>query len=132
MLFMPSIKLILATVKIPSLLAIGKIIISDGIVVIGNAIANRHFSDSKNIVANILISYSISLKLDDLIPAVRGRCTANYGSHRRREGKIKKIYKHKIELKRFYIVRSLLLLRLHPHRIYVFPLCNNRGFIEVK
>ena len=50
--FTPLVKLILAMVKIPSLIAINKIIISDGIVAIDNAIDNRHINDGKNIVAN--------------------------------------------------------------------------------
>ena len=39
-------------VKMSSLIANGKIIISDEIVTIGNAIANRYISDGKNTVAN--------------------------------------------------------------------------------
>ena len=57
--FMLSIKLILVSIKISSLIAIDKIIISDGIIIVNNAIVNRHVSDGKNTIANILVSYSI-------------------------------------------------------------------------
>ena len=43
--FMPSIKLILEMVKIPSLIAIDKIIIRDEIIAVDNTVANRHISD---------------------------------------------------------------------------------------